>query len=277
MNSTVLPEIFLKATDADVTEATNKVLKEAAEGWDNDSAEPVIAVPQNYKLEGLARYMPRRVTQDNKYNFATLESFTRYVNEEKGKETRIFISAEKALAVIDHNDKETARKQDHRAFLPFAYSEDYERIRNANKQFIKQEDFAELCADLAHCIVEPEPAALLELAQDLHGTTNVKWRNGKKLANGKISIEYVESEEVAKAGAKGNIDIPSNIKLNVPVFDCSKDKAALEAEFRYRVTPGGIFFALIIRGLEEIERQAVENIGAQIKSNTDITPFVVVA
>ena len=275
MNSTVLPEIFLKATDADVTEAANRVLKEAAEGWDNDSAEPVIAVPQNYKLEGLSRYMPRRVSQSNKYSFANLESFTRYVNEEKAENTRVFIDAEKAFAVIDHSDKSTPRLQEHRATLPFNYSEDYERIRAVNKQYIKQEDFAELCADLAHCIVDPEPATLLELAQDLRGTTNVKWRNGKKLQNGKISIEYVESEEVTKAGAKGDIEIPSALKISVPVYDCSKDKAALEAEFRYRVTPGGIFFALIIRGLEEIERQAVESIGAQIAEATSLKPFTV--
>lgn len=242
---------------------------------DSDSA-PLAVIPDGFQLKDLSQHYPPRYNT-NDYKFGKIESFTRYIEENKTSQTRLFINDKAAFAVIDSSVGEDVRRQAHKATLPLTFHEDFAIVLRKNKIWMPQEDFAEFCADIAHCIVEPDSATLLELAQELRGITKVTWRNGKRLKDGKFAIEYVETEELSKGGAKNNIEIPDSIKLSMPVFLFGSEmqyKAALYCEFRYRVSPAGIAFCIIVRGLEDVKRESLEQVVANLQKATTIKPFV---
>lgn len=276
MNKESYIEVKTQDGNSAIAELNNTINKKIDE---YSEPSPLAIIPNNCNVVDLSKFVYPSVI-DNRISFASIESFNRYLNEAKVARTKVYCTKAIVCAVIDEHDLKgpEAHRRAHQITLPLSYSEDFLRITNANRNWMPQSDFADFLADISHCIVEPDSAELIELAQELRGITKVTWRQGKRLKDGRTAIEYVEEAETSKGGSKGDIEIPDYIKISVPVFSFGEElvwKAAIPAEMRYRVSTNGVAFSFIMRNLEDIQRQAVQEVVAFIEKETQIKPFKV--
>lgn len=75
------------------------------------------------------------------------------------------------------------------------------------------------------------------IAQSIQATTKCDFESGILLANGQRRLSYLETT-TARAGGKGDLEIPAQITLGIPVFVGAEAAEQMTARFRYRITNG---------------------------------------
>lgn len=140
-------------------------------------------------------------------------------------------------AVFDAHGRDETGWSKYRAVLALKFSEAYKAWTGLDGRLMPQEQFAEFLEDNRADIREPSAAELLEVAQTLQGTSKVDWQAGHRLVDGQRRIAFLETAE-AKAGAKGELAIPTEITIGVPVFDGATVAHAFTARFRHRIEGG---------------------------------------
>jgi uncharacterized protein YfdQ (DUF2303 family) len=140
-------------------------------------------------------------------------------------------------AVLDAHAPDTPGWAGHRLVLALQFSEAFKAWRAMDGRLMAQEDFAEFLDDNAADIREPLAAEMLEIAQTIQGTSKVDWQAGHRLVDGQRRIGYVETN-TAKAGAKGELAIPTQIVIGVQIFDGAEVAHALTARLRHRLDGG---------------------------------------
>lgn len=236
---------------------------------------PFQIVPQTLKILDLENFMPRPARIRKAVNFIEVEGFLHYYDLfSKPHQPRIFsVSGANGItfaAVFDYDvpgspvvDKENnatgqitapaPRWNSHIAFLDLKYSRDYQTlIDNADKWF-EQEDFALFIEENTHLFVQPDGATMLEIAQEMKGTRTAKFQAGKRLANGQVSLEYIE--EIDAKTTRGDMQIPDKLNMFCPIFEGFKPQD-IAAAFRYRLGQGEVSFSF--RLLTKLAERAAE-------------------
>lgn len=126
-----------------------------------------------------------------------------------------------------------------------------------------QNDFAEFLQDWESCIVEPESAKLLEIVQSMSGSTKVQWDSVQWLANGQRGFGWHEETE-AKAGRKGDLDIPAVFVLGLRPF-LGSDPYKVRALLRYQIKDGVLLIGLKLVEPQRIVEAAFGDVVAQIR------------
>jgi uncharacterized protein YfdQ (DUF2303 family) len=137
-----------------------------------------------------------------------------------------------------------------------------------NGQLLDQAVFAEHIEDGAHCIGDPDPATMLEIAQSFQAHTNVSFKSGSRLTSGETRLQY-EEEVNARAGQTGSIEIPDAITLRLQPFEGSPTYEVL-ARFRYRLAGGNLKLGYRLIRPDIVRREAFLAVGAQITENTGL-------
>lgn len=142
-------------------------------------------------------------------------------------------------AVLDAHSRDMPGWAGHRLILALKHSQAYLAWASGDGRYMPQETFAEFLEDNRADIREPASAVLLEVAQTLQGTAKVDWQAGHRLVDGQRRIAFLETTE-AKAGVKGELEIPAQITIGVPIFDGAQVAHALTARFRHRIEGGNL-------------------------------------
>lgn len=233
-----------------------------------------LVIPENAQVYDLERLMdsPRRIRQ--KIDFARLDSFCAYVNEFKQSGTKIFLNAKTgaALACLDFHTVTAASWMDHKARFEPVFTESWQRWNGLNNQSLDQRRFALFVEDNALDISEPAPAEMLDIARTLTAKISVNFKKGTHLENGSEQIQYEETID-AKAGQRGQLEIPSVFTLEMSIFD-GRPARRFQARLRYSIKEGVLSFSYSLMRPQEILNPEIESLGSEISNLTQIQPLL---
>ncbi len=197
-------------------------------------------------------------------------SFVAYVNRHALPGTEVFAhtNTSTVIAVIDSHEStelEDAEPgwQKHRLTLGLEKSKAWLAWEKADGELFDQSTFADFLDDRYLDVIEPAPAVLIDIARTFQAKTKVDFESGVREASGDVTLNYVE-ETTAKAGQKGNIEIPSRIQLAIrpyvggPIY-------SIWASFRYRLNGGNVRLGFRLERPENVLEAAFADIVTEIR------------
>lgn len=159
---------------------------------------------------------------------------------------------------------------DHRVVLALTYSTAFAAWRACNGRDMSQEEFAEFLEDNRADIYTPAAAEMLEVAQSIQAVSKVDFASGFRLVDGQRRLTYTETMD-AKAGQKGELAIPAEIVLRLPIFDGATHADQLLARFRHRLQNGQLRLSYKLDRPDDVVTQAFEGIIADVTAETGAT------
>lgn len=212
---------------------------------------------------------------------ATIQSFIRYVKAHQEESTAVWVDADAGsfVAVIDDHQAGVdtaafglAGWGDHRAILTLKQHPDLVHWLSRDGKLLSQLDFAEHIEQGVHNVVTPSAADLLEVAQTLHGTRNVDWKAGQRIADGQIQFRYEEQVQ-GRAGTTGELEIPREFTLAIPPF-VGMDAAPFTANFRWRLNDGHVSLGYRLVRPDVVLRHAVDSLVTDVEDALDLEAFM---
>lgn len=202
------------------------------------------------------RWTERTVT------FRDVESFGQYLTKHydtDALEVWADVDRRELVAILDAPESYTSpRRCAHVAKLALQHTPEWLGWREMSGRLSSQGDFAEWIEERAADIVEPDPATMLELAQSFQAKTRVQFESASFLADGRRALEYREDVE-ARAGAKGQIEIPATFALGVRVFVHGEPYKVM-ARLRYRMRDGALSIGYKLIDPDALVRAAVDDV-----------------
>jgi len=157
---------------------------------------------------------------------------------------------------------------EHRATLTLPLTPDWLLWTKQDGELMDQQSFAEHIEDGAGAIHDPEPAAMLELAQTFHANTGVEFKSSNRLQSGETQLRYEETTH-AKAGRTGQIAIPDSLELHLQPYENSPTYP-LVARFRYRITNGQLKLGYRLVRPDLVQWQAFSDVSVEITEATGL-------
>jgi uncharacterized protein YfdQ (DUF2303 family) len=226
---------------------------------------PAVVIPNDMRIQStmhLDDYAPRKAGTIVAEN---LESLVNYIQRFATSDSAIFATgtANNITAILDWHDDdkecEAGGMARHQIILPLKFSDQWNAWARINGQTIGQKQLAEFIEEYLGDITEPDAAAVLETVLTLQGKKSVNYKNAIRLTNGDTTLSWEETTE-AKAGRGGELKVPSELKITIPVYagceDCTTFK--IRTMFRYNIADGNLTFQLKMLGIERIREMAFE-------------------
>lgn len=200
-----------------------------------------------------------------------IDSFVRLLDRPDHEASIIFADEDTAnlTAVLNFHGW-----RDHRIELQLAKSDQLRRWAQRDGQLYKQSDFAELIEDGLADITDPSAADMLELAQTFHATKSVEFESGTRIASGAVRFQYREEVD-AKAGRGGELSVPSQFVLAIPVYRGGQ-RIEVRANLRYRIGRDGLQLGYKIVALDDIVRESFALVVNQVTERLDVSEHEVV-
>lgn len=194
-------------------------------------------------------------------------SFVAYVNRHRVAGTEIYAhtNSSTVIAVIDSHEGGAAATgwQKHTLRLALEHSKAWQAWAAADGKLFDQASFADFLDDRYIDVIEPEPARMIDIATTFQAKTKVDFDSGVRLDSGDVKLTFTE-ETAAKAGHKGDIEIPKKIKLALrpyvggPIY-------FIWANFRYRLSGGNVLLGFKLERPENVLEAAFADIVTEIR------------
>ena len=197
-------------------------------------------------------------------------SFVAYVNRHSSDGTEVYAHTNSAsvIAVIDSHEPQSQAGalpgwQKHTLRLALEKSKPWLAWERADGNFLSQEEFADFLDDQWSDVIDPAPAVLVDIATTFHAKTNVDFNGGVRLDSGDVKLTF-EERTTAKAGQKGDIEIPKKIQLALrpyvggPIY-------SIWAHFRYRLRGGQVLLGFKLERPETVLDAAFADIVTEIR------------
>jgi len=216
---------------------------------------------------------PRRDTAARSVTDA--KSFVDYVNRHAHRGTEIYAhtNSSKVVGIIDSHEGAGLNPgwQKHRVSLDLEHSKQWLAWKNADGKLMEQGEFADFIDDQWNDVIDPEPARMIDIARTFQAHTKVNFESAIRETSGDVKLSFIE-DTTAKAGQKGDIEIPARIQLALrpyvggPIY-------SIWANFRYRLRGGAVFLGFKLERPELILEAAFADIVAEIRDGkTDRRP-----
>lgn len=172
--------------------------------------------------EGFAAYVLRNATSDT----------VLYADRDNGSVTAVFDdnprSGDDPLAA----DEVAAGYRQDRAVLRLLTGEDWRDWAAGNRVPMSQTNFGDHVDTLAHTMVEPSAAEMLEIATTLTGKQKIDIDSRTNLGTGAMSFSFTEDTQLRAGRGNAQIEIPQTIS-----FRCApwRGTGVIEFEARLRV------------------------------------------
>ena len=218
-----------------------------------------VAIPSGMNIASLLHLRDSTPGKAGIVKAETLDALVDYVNRFHTPETAVFATGEKNCisAVLDWHpnslESDKGRFGRHTVTLPLRKSDEWTAWTGINNLKLGQRALAEFIEEHLDAIVEPDAAAVLEVVLTLSGKKSVAYKNAVRLANGDTSLVWEETTD-AKAGQSGELKVPSELKIRIPVYAGCEDETTFEIRtmFRYHIHDGALTFQLKMLGIERI-------------------------
>lgn len=214
------------------------------------------------RLESLEPYFPAPVRVRKRVEFETPKSFADYVQEFTiHGATRIFASldARRIVGKLDYHEPKDGEPADpswcdHDAIYQTQFDDAFEAWMGLHGKLIGQQEFAEFLEDHAQDAVIPDPADLMELAENFQALRNVVFESKVGLTGQSRQFTYREDDTI-----RGTTNFPKLIKFRTPVFyGC--EAVEWVARFYYAIRDGKLFFKVTIHRLQELLDREFEHL-----------------
>lgn len=216
------------------------------------------------KLRAPLRPGPRR--KAGNYQVSDVASFLAYFGKHAGPNPETWVGESQIVSVLDaHGDD--PRWEGHRLVLKLQHSPEWSRWVGVSGKWQRQEDFAELIEDAAVDVVNPDAATMLEIAGSLQANTKVEFKSAFRTSDGQTALRYEETT-TAKAGTKGELEIPQRIGLMLRVY-LGQEPVPVSARFRYRIRDGVLALSVVLDRVPDLVEEARDSVVQQITEATD--------
>ncbi len=223
---------------------------------------PYAIVPNDSRLVSLENYVyndhaaaPERI----KASVSVLdpESFIEYYTKFSDPNSRIFADEPntQVTGILDYHaaGEGSPRWCQHRLTLVLRASEEWKTWTASNNKQFTQMQFAEFLEQNSMDIVNPAPAAMIEVARDLEAHTEVEFAAGARTQDGQVKFKYTETTK-ASVGA-GSVAVPEQFTIFIPVF-VGGQTIGLQALLRFRIKEGKLVLWYTLLRPEQVRRDA---------------------
>lgn len=201
-------------------------------------------------------------------------SFVAYVNRHKIPGTEVFAhtNTSTVVAIIDSHEDASGDPgwQKHKLTLALEKSKAWLAWEAADGKLFAQDEFADFLADRYIDVIDPDAGRMIDIARTFQAHTKVEFQSTIRDASGDVKLNYTE-DTAAKAGQKGDIDIPARIQLALrpyiggPIY-------SIWANFRYRLRGGSVLLGFKLERPENVLEAAFADIVTEIRDGrTDKT------
>jgi hypothetical protein len=251
----------------------------ADEKGKNKLARPFVLLPESngsYSVADLGSY--REEKRAFREDFTELSSFFAYIERFKTPETQIYFHKGEVKshyeAVFDDlapgSEANAGRNHTVRYTLPF--SEEFIRWQTVAKKSIAHLDFGEFLDENYADVVEPDGIILKEIALSLEASVDSEYTGAKRLRDGSGNISWKVNVRT-KAGASGELEVPNEIKLFIPIFE-GGDPFPLSARFRVRIADGQAKFIILPNKWEKSVKSAIVELTEKIRATAGVPTYV---
>lgn len=198
-------------------------------------------------------------------------SFATYVNRHRTPGTEVFAHTNSAsvVAVIDSHEGWEGEPgwQKHRLTLKLEHSKPWAAWAAMDGKWFDQEEFAEFLENRYSEVIEPSPAQMIDIATSFEAKKGVDFKAGFRGESGEVRLQFEETVK-AKAGQKGELEIPKKIQLALrpyvggPVY-------SIWANFRYRITANGLRLGFILERPENVLDAAFADVVTDIRDGRE--------
>lgn len=233
-----------------------------------------ILTPPGCSVQSLEQFQEAPSRTRSMLTFVSLDSAIAYINRFKDEGSQVFLKKGGVFdAVLDYSKPDAPRWGHHVAkFLP-KDSDRWQVWQGANRRNMSQRDFALFVEDNVGDFLAPSGGEMLDIARTLEAKKGVNFKSGIRLENGDVSLAYEETT-VAKAGVKGELEVPSQFTINVPVLQGDSPRA-VECRLRYEIREGALVFTVEIIRLAYLLELVTREIAATVKNETGLEPLMV--
>jgi uncharacterized protein YfdQ (DUF2303 family) len=238
---------------------------------------PLVVLPNNYKVEDLEKYLPAPTRKRGRAIMHDATSFIAYFNlHKKEGVSQIYgvIDSPSFTGVLDDDSATAPGWRHHSVQYSCPQSPEWKEWKGKDGEKMNQMELAEFLesnvCDINSREGEPTGAELLEVANNFKAMKKVNFASGQVLANGQVDFKYQE-EITGSAGATGHIKVPERFFIGIPVFE-GGDPYRIEAKLRWRIGDGGrltMWFELV--RAHKVLEAAFDDIWHRIQAETGCT------
>jgi uncharacterized protein YfdQ (DUF2303 family) len=223
---------------------------------------PFTILPNGYSIHSLEKFVFNEhndAPERKNGNVAVLDvaSFCEYYTLFSDENSRVFADETQGsfLAILDYHGARDGgpRWGKHRMAMSLRASEEWVVWSGKDAEKFNQMDFAEFIEDNAPDIITPNAATMLEVAKDLRAKTDVDFGSAIRTSNGSVQFKY--SEQVKGTYGAGNIDVPEQFTISIPVH-IGSERVSLTARLRYRLNAGKLVFWYNLLRASAVQREA---------------------
>lgn len=197
---------------------------------------------ERFDVRSLEEHLPKPLVQRGQVTIHDPADFAQLVNRlHDADHTTMYANVEPGQVVAlfdDHASFGVAGWRQHRATLQLKVDADWQRWAERNGKLFGQEEFAEFLEDVAHTVVDPDAATMLEIATTFRASVNASYSGGIKRQSGDVEFAFKEETD-ARAGTSGTLEIPHAITVRLSPWQ-GTDPVDLIARFRYRLRGGQV-------------------------------------
>ncbi|QKY79986.1 hypothetical protein PQD13_gp74 [Gordonia phage Clawz] len=170
------------------------------------------------------------------------------------------------LIYDDHTSEKAGNRSD-RLTLNLQTDEDWRAWHNLSGKYMGQEQMGDYLEDLAHTIVSPSAAEMLEVVDSIRASSKGEFESKIERTSGSVKIGYSQ-DTTAKAGRKGQLEVPDAILLRLRPWEGHDTFYDVPAQFRFRVREAELGLAIKLKPTRQILRQAWSDLTDQVAQVT---------
>lgn len=206
------------------------------------------------------REAPRR--KQGAFTAHTGDAFILYMEKHATATSELWadLTNRSVTAVINAHDKAGADAgwADHTLKLQLQHTPAWAAWANLDGKWLTQVQFAELLEERFLDVVSPDAATLTEVARTFKATKSAAFESEHILSSGQVQFGYREEID-AKAGRKGNLEIPESFTLGVAPFEGGKPFQVL-ARLRFSIDDQKLRIRYVLDRPAEIIRAAFDEV-----------------
>ncbi|MBB6578441.1 uncharacterized protein YfdQ (DUF2303 family) [Comamonas odontotermitis] len=248
-----------------LSQNTNIEQANAALAKATNSSAKVVAVQDDFKVEGLEAYAPFRRRPKGTMSTQVIRSFAAYTEKHQGEGTTVFVDADhlRATAVLDFGDASNPGHCDNLCSLTLRTTAAYDALLHATTRKLSQRDFAEWIENWAPQISMGSKADEMPLHKALAAVRNITIESA---ASAQHKEESLSSSRSAFESVKAKSDeaIPTAL-----LFSCRPAPELTERTYITRISvitsEAKPLFQLNIIALETHREEAAEEMSGLIR------------
>lgn len=246
------------ALAADLAEAEAAVAA-SGDGW---------AIQRDGTITDWTHRLPRPVRPTGTSTLVDPESFGAYVSRLAVEETTVWADRSSARFEAVFNDHPAATLgataeeadagwRDHSASLFLTQSEDWRAWIERDGSSMPQKQFGEFVENMAHTIISPDSATMLEVATTLTMKRSLDFDSRVRLDNGDTAFKFVEESSMRAGRGASGVEIPSVFVFETPIWDGTAP-VQVTARLRVRASGDGVTMGYKLLRVADATRDAFE-------------------